>query len=108
MFILWHGEFTDIAPAVEPLKKLRSHDEEFTRGMAAIALGGKGIKSSFSDLSKMTTGDNSPYARRCAAYALGLLGQSEARPILQKALTDSDTNVRNNAKGALEMLPDEE
>ena len=52
----------------------------------------------------MTTSDTSAYARRCAAYALGLLGKPEARGVLEKALKDKEAFVRNNAEAALTML----
>jgi len=72
--------------------------------MAAIALGGRKIDSSFELLREMTLNDSSGYARRCAAYALGLLGRAEAVPILEKALKDPEAFVRNNAEAALTML----
>jgi hypothetical protein len=72
--------------------------------MAAIALGAAKVDSSFDILCNMTLTDSSGYARRCAAYALGLMGRADAKPILEKALKDSDLNVRNNAEAALTML----
>ena len=105
IFILWHGGFRDIGPATKTLQDLCSHSEQYTRGMAAIALGENKVQSSFDSLCKMTTDDSDAYARRCAAYALGLLGDGRARPILEEAVKDSDSNVRNNAKAALEVIP---
>ncbi|MCK4627464.1 MAG: tetratricopeptide repeat protein [Sedimentisphaerales bacterium] len=104
LYILWKGNFKSIEPAVSVLQKLCSHKERHTRGMAAIALGANKINLSYDTLSNMTLNDSSAYARRCAAYALGLMGQSKAKPILEKALKDSDFNVRNNAEAALTML----
>ncbi|HUS89667.1 MAG TPA: HEAT repeat domain-containing protein, partial [Desulfosporosinus sp.] len=86
------------------LQKFCSHEEEYTRGIAALALGAAKVESSFDTLCKMTLDDSSSYARRCAAYALGLMGRAEAKPTLEKALKDSDFNVRNNAEAALTML----
>jgi Tol biopolymer transport system component len=106
IFILWHGSFEDIGSAARPLLDLCSHSEQYTRGVAAIALGVNKIHSSFDVLCKMTTDDPDAYARRCAAYALGLLGDGKARPILKKALQDSNAQVQNNAKAALEMIPE--
>lgn len=108
IYILWHGGFADISPATAALEHLCSHKEDYTRGMAAIALGDNKIGASLTTLRNMTTNDPSGYSRRCAAYGLGLLGDVAAKPILEKALKDSDKNVRNNAQAALEMLSGEE
>ncbi|KKM85810.1 hypothetical protein LCGC14_1285350, partial [marine sediment metagenome] len=104
IYILWKADFASIAPAVGGLTKLCKHTEDFTRGMAALTLGGRKIDGSFRTLSDMTLKDKSPYARRCGAYALGLLGRADARGVLKKALTDKDQFVRNNAEAALTML----
>lgn len=102
--ILWKGNLSDISPAVPALKQLCSHKEDITRGMTAIVLGAAKIKSSFDVLCNMTLKDPSGYARRCAAYALGLMGRADARPTLEKAFKDSDPLVQHNAKAALTML----
>jgi beta-lactamase regulating signal transducer with metallopeptidase domain len=104
MYILWKGNFKSIEPAAASLEKLCSHKEEYTRGMAALALGAGKVDLSFDTLCKMTLEDSSAYARRCAAYALGLIGKADAKPVLEKALKDSDFNVRNNAEAALTMI----
>jgi len=104
IYVLWRGKFKSIDQAVAPLKKLCKHREGFTRGMAAIALGGRKVDSSFQVLCDMALKDENSYARRCAAYALGLLGRADARDVLSKALKDKDDHVRNNARAALEML----
>jgi beta-lactamase regulating signal transducer with metallopeptidase domain/HEAT repeat protein len=104
IYILWKGDFKSIEPAVPGLQKLCSHEEDFTRGMAALALGAGKVEPGFDTLCNMTLNDPSAYARRCAAYALGLMGNPEAKDVLEKALEDSDINVRNNAKAALTML----
>jgi prepilin-type processing-associated H-X9-DG protein len=104
IYILWKGDLKEVSAAVPALKKLCSHKEDITRGMAAITLGAAKIKPSFETLANMTLEDPSGYARRCAAYALGLMGNANAKPILEKALEDSDPLVCNNAKAALAML----
>jgi hypothetical protein len=104
IYILWKGGFTNIAAAVPRLEKLMAHKEEFTRGMAALALGEHRVAESFERLGAMTKNDPSGYARRCAAYALGLLGDARAEPILESALKDPEAMVRSNAKAALGML----
>ncbi len=104
IFILYKAGFTSIETAVPALLRLCEHKEDLTRGMAGIALGTKKVESSFKVLCEMTLSDKSEYSRRCAAYALGLMGNVEARPVLEKALKDENTFVRNNARAALTML----
>jgi len=104
IYILWRGEFGSIAPAVDNLLEFCGHQEHFTRGMAALALGQNKAAASFDTLCKMTLDDDNGYARRCGAYALGLLGNPAAKETLEKAAKDSDFNVRNNAEAALTML----
>jgi HEAT repeat protein len=104
VYVLWKGDFTDLAAAAGPLKELLTHPEDLTRGMAALALGQHRTSESFDALARMTREDQSGYARRCAAYALGLLGDSRAEPILKAALSDPEAMVAANAKAALELL----
>jgi HEAT repeat protein len=104
VYVLWRGDFSDIGPATASLQKLLTHREDLTRGMAALALGGNKATASYDALAKMTADDSSGYARRCAAYALGLLGDSRAEPVLRKALEDSDPLVKGNATKALTLL----
>jgi HEAT repeat protein len=104
VYALWKGGFTDIAAAVAPLEKLLAHEEDLTRGMAALALGQNHASQSFEALTTMTREDRSGYARRCAAYALGLLGDPRAQPVLEAALKDPEAMVGHNAKAALQLL----
>lgn len=104
VYVLWRGGLADISAAAPALLKLCEHEEDLTRGMAAIALGGNKVAAAYPKLCEMTLKDRSGYARRCGAYALGLLGRGEAREVLQKALKDTDGMVRNNAEAALRML----
>jgi tetratricopeptide (TPR) repeat protein len=104
VYILWKGDFEKITGAEAGLTKLCKHKEGMTRGMAAITLGGRKVASSFQTICEMTLKDKSPYARRCAAYALGLLGDPRARPVLEKALKDAGEFVSSNAESALSML----
>ncbi|MFA6133824.1 MAG: DUF4019 domain-containing protein [Phycisphaerae bacterium] len=104
IYVLWKGGFDSIAPAVPALMKLCSHEEDMTRGMAALALGGNKVESSFQPLCDMAIGDKSGYARRCAAYALGLLGDQRGQGVLEKVLKDPKAMVRNNAEAAMTML----
>ncbi|MBN1589226.1 MAG: Ig-like domain-containing protein [Pirellulales bacterium] len=104
IYVAWQGGFKSIEPVVPELLKLCNHAEEFTRGMAALALGANRVATSYSRLVDMVENDKSGYARRCAAYALGELGNRDATAVLQAALKDSDRLVRNNAEAALTML----
>jgi len=104
IYILQEGEFESIAPAVPSLMKLCSHTEEFTRGMAALALGAKKVEASYKTLCDMALTDKSGYARRCAAIALGWLGRPEAKEVLARVVKDSDAMVRANAEAALKLL----
>jgi serine/threonine protein kinase len=78
IYILWKGGFTSIAPAVAPLQKLLTHPENFTRGMAALALGQNQIADSRAALMAMAKNDNDDYARRCAAMALKSMDDAQA------------------------------
>lgn len=104
IYVLWRGKLQEISTAVPALKKLLAHSEDLTRGMAALALGQNHVSASLEPLSEMTRNDPSAYARRCSAYALGLLGDSKAKPVLEQALKDPETPVRKNAEAALKML----
>ncbi|MDD5011450.1 MAG: HEAT repeat domain-containing protein, partial [Phycisphaerae bacterium] len=104
IFILWRGEFTNIGPAEDKLLALCGHEENYTRGMAALALGSMKVPSSYETLKDITLNDKDGYARRCAAYALGLYGDKDALAVLGKALQDSDPMVKNNAHAAITML----
>jgi len=104
IYILWKGTFSKITAAETALTKLCKHKEGMTRGMAALTLGGRKINSSFETICDMALKDESPYARRCAAYALGLMGNPAAQFVLEKALKDKNEFVSSNAEAALTML----
>ena len=104
IYALWKGGFADIKPLVPPLQKLLTHDEDLTRGMATLALGQNRVAASFDALTTMLKEDTSGYARRCAASALGLLGDPRAVSALKAALKDTDPLVSQNSQSALEML----
>ena len=104
VYILWKGPFEKITGAEAALAKLCEHEEGLTRGMAALTLGARKVASSFKTVCDMALKDKSPYARRCAAYALGLMGDPKARDVLEKALKDDNEFVSSNASAALAML----
>ena len=104
VYILWRGGFSDISAAQEKLLDLCSHEENLTRGMAALALGENKVTDSYDTLVDMTLHDEDAYARRCGAYALGLLGNPKALPILEQAKEDPEDFVKQNAQAAITML----
>jgi len=104
VYILWRGELKGTSAAAADLIALCSHEEDMTRGMAALALGVTGADSALKKLCEMTLKERSGYARRCAAYALGQLGNPKAKSTLEKAMKDRDRQVRNNAEAALRLL----
>jgi HEAT repeat protein len=104
ILILSHGPFHSIDVAIGQLKQLCRHSEDVTRGMAALALGTRRVASSRQILIEMATADASPYARRAAAYALGLLGDPNVLPALEGVARDPDPNVAANARASIEML----
>lgn len=103
-FILWRGQFANISAASQKLITLCGHAENYTRGMAALALGQNKIADSYDALVNMTLKDDDAFARRCGAYALGLLGDTRALPILEQALQDKEELVKANAQAAITML----
>ena len=104
IFTIYKNKWDNHEKADEPLIRLLRHKEDFTRGMAAVALGELKVDHAFNQIVKLLKSDKSGYVRRSAAYALGVLGNKEAIPYLKQALNDPDGLVRNNAKGALEIL----
>jgi hypothetical protein len=104
IFILWRGAFSDISAASPKLIDLCGHPEQYTRGMAALALGQHKAAEGYDALVKMTLEDEDAYARRCGAYALGLLGDVKAIAVLEQALQDKENLVKQNAQAAITML----
>jgi len=104
IFTIYKNEWDNYEKAIVPLIHLMSHKEDFTRGMAAEALGELKVNRAFNQIAGLLENDGSSFARRCAAYALGVLGNRKAVPYLKRALNDSNELVRNNVKRALELL----
>jgi hypothetical protein len=102
--ILGDGPFRSIDVAIDPLERLCKHPEEYTRGMAALALGARRIARANPLLIEMATSDASPYARRAAAYALGLMGDRAVMPVLENVSGDPDRLVAENARAAMRLL----
>jgi len=104
IYILWKGGLESIGAAVPKLLELCKHEKPLTRGMAALALGETKDEAVYDTLADMTINDKSGFARRCGAYALGVLGYKRAIPILKKAQKDEDALVAGNAEHALNLL----
>lgn len=104
IYIFWRGGFSDISAVQTKLLELCGHKENYTRGMAALTLGEHKAGGAYETLVDMTLNDKDGYARRCGAYALGLLGDDKALPTLEQALQDTDDNVKSNAQAAITML----
>jgi beta-lactamase regulating signal transducer with metallopeptidase domain/HEAT repeat protein len=98
--LLWE----DASPAFRSLRDLLSHEEATTRGMAALTLATIGDSASYDAIVRMAREDADGYARRCAAWALGDLGDPKALEPLQAVSTDADPGVAGNAKNAIERL----
>lgn len=94
----------DGSRAFPALRKLLTHSEALTRGMSGLALATLDDQKSFDALVKMLEDDDDPYARRCAAWALGELKNQKAMAHLKKALNDSNALVKSNADNAIERL----
>ncbi|HOZ49400.1 MAG TPA: HEAT repeat domain-containing protein [Candidatus Hydrogenedentes bacterium] len=104
IFILGALPWDDAGPALPPLRALLNHEEAMTRGMAALTLGTLEDGESYDAIVHTMRDDRDPYARRCAAYALGDLAELKALDPLQAALQDPDDNVKNNARNAVDRL----
>jgi HEAT repeat protein len=94
----------DGSPAFSALRQLLVHSEALTRGMSGMALASLGDGQCFDALVRMLEEDDDPYARRCAAWALGELKNQKAMGHLKKALNDSNALVKANAQNAIERL----
>jgi hypothetical protein len=103
IYILWRGGLPDISAAEAKLIDLCSHEENLTRGMAALTLSSIKTQASFEAIKKMIE-ESDGYARRCAVYALGLYDDPAAIPLVEKALQDEDPMVKANAQAAMTLL----
>ena len=104
VYILGALHWEDSGLAFTPLRELLSHSESMTRGMAALTLGTLADNASYEAIVRMAREDKDAYARRCAAYALGELGDVKALEPLESICKDKDPNVATNAKNAVDRL----
>ena len=104
VYILGGLQWKNPNPAFPALRELLKHQESLTRGMAAITLGTLGDTASYDAIVKMAQEDADSYARRCAAYGLGELGDIRALEPLKTIRADKDGSVAANAQNAEERL----
>ncbi len=83
---------------------LRNDPNELVRHEAAFSLGQMGYRSGVKPLEYAVRNDPSFFVRHEAAIALGVIGSQDAKDTLQKALDDSNEQVRESALVALSNL----
>lgn len=83
---------------------LKDDENELVRHEAAFSLGQMCYSSSVPPLADATLNDPSLFVRHEAAIALGVVGSSEAKTALQKALDDPDKPVVDSAIVALSNI----
>lgn len=95
----------DPSPAFEPLRKLLTHKEDTTRGMAALALGAIRDAGAYDALVRLLSEDPSGYTRRCVAFALGDMMNTDALVPLKAAKDKPDDPlVSGNIDNAVDRL----
>jgi HEAT repeat protein len=90
--------------SASPVVALLADSDATVRAEAATVVGAMLDATARPSLERMVATDASPIVRRNAAWALGKLGQSASRDVLQAATTDSSGLVRMVAKAALATL----
>ena len=94
----------DASQALAPLRKLLTHSEGLTRGAASNALASLGDKPSYDAMIAMLRSDYDPYARRCAAWSIGELGEARGIEDLKALPEDADPRVQLSIESALPRL----
>lgn len=85
-------------------KVLKNDDNELVRHEAAFSLGQMCYSSSVQPLTDATLNDPSMFVRHEAAIALGVVGNGDAKLVLEKALNDPDRPVVESAIVALSNI----
>ena len=83
---------------------LKNDENELVRHEAAFSLGQMCYSSSIKPLTDATLNDPSMFVRHEAAIALGVVGSSDAKEALEKALDDPDQPVVESAIVALSNI----
>jgi HEAT repeat protein len=90
--------------SASPVVALLADSDATVRAEAATVVGAMLDATARPSLERLVATDASPIVRRNAAWALGKLGQSASRDVLQAATSDSSGLVRMVAKAALASL----
>ena len=85
-------------------KVLKNDENELVRHEAAFSLGQMCYSSGIPSLTDATLNDSSIFVRHEAAIALGVVGSSDAKETLEKALNDPDKSVVESAIVALSNI----
>ncbi len=93
-------------PPPSDLLRLMKDSEARVRRRAALAAGRVGLAEGIQPLSALLAGDEDSEVRQMAAFALGLIGDPSARPVLQAALAQPAAAVQGRAAEALGLIAD--
>ncbi|HPO15459.1 MAG TPA: HEAT repeat domain-containing protein, partial [Candidatus Hydrogenedentes bacterium] len=105
VYIINTLNWDDPSPAFAPLRALLTHKEDTTRGMAALALGAIRDAGAYDTLVRLLADDPSAYTRRCVAFALGDMMNTDALVPLKAAKEKSvDPLVSGNIDNAVDRL----
>ena len=85
-------------------KVLKNDENELVRHEAAFSLGQMCYSTAIPPLTDATLNDPSMFVRHEAAIALGVVGSTEAKETLEKALNDPDKPVVESAVVALSNI----
>ncbi len=90
-----------LAPLPSDIVALLGDAQGRVRRRAALGVGRAGLVAGVAPLSTLLASDAEPEVRAMAAFALGLIGDSSAAPVLVTALGDADPRVQGRAAEAL-------
>jgi cyclophilin family peptidyl-prolyl cis-trans isomerase/HEAT repeat protein len=85
---------------------LMGDPEARVRRRSALAAGRVRLPEAVSALSTLLQSDADPEVRQMAAFAMGLIGDATATPVLVTALTDADPLIQGRAAEALGLIGD--
>lgn len=86
------------------LPPLLADAEGRIRRRAALAMGRTGLSEAVTPLTAVLVNEADPEVRAMAAFALGLIGEASAAPVLLPALADVDPRVQGRAAEALGLI----
>ncbi len=85
---------------------LMGDPEARVRRRSALAVGRVRLPDAIPGLTTMLQSDADPEVRQMAAFAMGLIGDAGATPVLLTALTDADPLIQGRAAEALGLIAD--